>query len=632
MPKGPVRRSQLIAPFGVGAMLTNRDGISLIACGLDHWFEREDEESSSIDDREFVIREWRLEKLLGVTHFRFPPDYRTKLRGQDVPEPQSVNYYLTVPFLRFPQWHYCPDCRLLKKYPLTVRESRVLCPKCQIRNKNRYLVQVSFVAMCQHGHIQDFPWLEWVHHSASPSCRGPLRLISTGAATLAGQKVVCESCKKERSLEGITLESAITDNLEPGNKFPCAAITPWLGSEEGHSCSEPLRGSLRSASNVYYAKVRSSLYIPQGSARQEEILAILDKPDVSTFITLLRDAGVSPTAAQVRKQFPLAFTGFGDSELQQALDKYGERVESSGLTEGVGGDDQETAFRRDEFSVLCTQQSLNDLRIRSMPLENYNGRIAEFFSRIQLIEKLRETRALAGFARVFPENDLTPGQLISLLWKDLPERNRLWLPAYVVHGEGIFLQLSEDRLQEWSEQHRDILEKRLRPLRQNYSSVCERRHLGERVITARFVLVHTVSHLLINQLTFECGYSSASLRERLYVSENPSAQMAAVLIYTAAGDAEGTMGGLVRMGKSGYFESLFQRVMDKAEWCSADPVCMELGESGGQGPDSCNLAACHNCALVPETACEEFNRFLDRATVIGSLSHRKLGYFTLGEK
>jgi Domain of unknown function (DUF1998) len=133
--------------------------------------------------------------------------------------------------------------------------------------------------------------------------------------------------------------------------------------------------------------------------------------------------------------------------------------------------------------------------------------------------------------------------------------------------------------------------------------------------------------LMINQLTYECGYSSASLRERLYVSEPDQPPMAGLLIYTAAGDAEGTMGGLVRMGRPGHLEHTLSAALTEASWCSADPVCMELGERAGQGPDSCNLAACHNCALVPETACEEFNRFLDRGVVIGTADDPGLGYF-----
>jgi len=110
----------------------------------------------------------------------------------------------------------------------------------------------------------------------------------------------------------------------------------------------------------------------------------------------------------------------------------------------------------------------------------------------------------------------------------------------------------------------------------------------------------------------------------------PDHQWRGLLIYTAVGDAEGTLGGLVRVGAAGLLEPILQRALEAAQWCSADPVCMEMGLRGGQGPDSCNLAACHNCALVPETACEKFNRFLDRAMLVGEPTNPELGYFSLG--
>jgi hypothetical protein len=244
-----------------------------------------------------------------------------------------------------------------------------------------------------------------------------------------------------------------------------------------------------------------------------------------------------------------------------------------------------------------------------------------------LVDKLKETRALAGFTRIFPENEQKPEELKALLRRyALPGENS-WLPAYVVYGEGIFLELNEKRLQQWLVQQGKEVCKRVQPLVQRYQKVQEQRHLRKRPLTPRFILLHTFAHLLINRLTFECGYSSAALRERLYVSDNPDFPMAGVLIYTADGDSEGTMGGLVRMGKPGYFEPMVRAALEAAKWCSADPVCMEIGAKG-QGPDSCNLAACHNCSLVPETACEEFNRFLDRGVVVGDINNRSLGFFT----
>lgn len=142
--------------------------------------------------------------------------------------------------------------------------------------------------------------------------------------------------------------------------------------------------------------------------------------------------------------------------------------------------------------------------------------------------------------------------------------------------------------------------------------------------------MHTLAHLLINQLVLECGYGSASLRERLYVSQRggrgpEDRGMAGLLVYTAAGDSEGTLGGLVRMGESGSLESTTARALANALWCSSDPVCME---SLGQGPLSCNLAACHSCALLPETSCERQNRLLDRGVVVGTLQNPESGFFS----
>ena len=149
------------------------------------------------------------------------------------------------------------------------------------------------------------------------------------------------------------------------------------------------------------------------------------------------------------------------------------------------------------------------------------------------------------------------------------------MPAYVVYGEGIFLELDETRLRHW--EAGAGVRARVTALQNRYNAVAEKRQLIERTLTPRFVMVHTLAHLLMNRLTFECGYSSAALRERLYVSTDRDLPMAGILIYTAAGDSEGTMGGLVRMGKPEFLEGLLEKAVAEAKWCSADPVCMELG-------------------------------------------------------
>lgn len=633
-PSGPIRRAQLIAPFGVGAMTVVPGGVSLITGGLDYWFKRSDVHTDGvphIDITEFQVEEWRLQRLLRVSHFRLPPDYREPRRNT-----KDLNVGLSVPFLRFPQWHFCPFCQLLLERPLfeigTGKGGRIECPEC---GKGRHMYQVPFIAMCENGHLQDFPWREWVHRSVAPACRGKLRLIATGSATLGGQRVTCE-CGASRTLAEITQadeqSTYLSRRLDENNLYLCRGYRPWLGPDSYEPCNSPIRGSLRSASNVYFAQVFSSLYLPRGTdTRQQEIIGLLERPPISTlFMTLLgaldpaqRNPDVFAKAIIVNH--PKVVEGYSQEELTEAirLKLADQIVLDSPIV--LQNEDPETQFRREECHVLRTPRDDRELRIRQADLKLYGNEVRSAFARIMLVDKLRETRVLAGFTRVFPENHQSLEQRKAALWLTPPEEKESWLPAYVVYGEGIYLELDEDRLRLWEAQP-DVVT-RVEPLITNYATIQQNRHLRDRRIGPRFVLLHTLSHVLMNQLTFDCGYSSAALRERLYVSSNPEAPMAGLLIYTAAGDAEGTMGGLVRMGRPGYIEPVLAKAIANARWCSADPVCMELGSLGGQGPDSCNLAACHNCALIPETACEEFNRFLDRGLLIGDLDNLSIGYF-----
>lgn len=150
---------------------------------------------------------------------------------------------------------------------------------------------------------------------------------------------------------------------------------------------------------------------------------------------------------------------------------------------------------------------------------------------------------------------------------------------------------------------------------------------SSKMISAKFILLHTVSHMLIKEVSSFCGYNIASLQERIYCAEKSKdgIDTQGILIYTAGGDSEGTLGGLVRQGRYDLFPNLFKRAVESAMYCSNDPVC---SLSSGQGRDVLNLSACHSCALVPETSCEESNVFLDRGMLVGDFDDRKYGFFS----
>ncbi len=141
-------------------------------------------------------------------------------------------------------------------------------------------------------------------------------------------------------------------------------------------------------------------------------------------------------------------------------------------------------------------------------------------------------------------------------------------------------------------------------------------------MTPTYLLVHSLAHAVIKRLSFECGYDVASLRERLYIGTDP--WMAGILIYTSASDADGTLGGLERQGKPSRFEQIIERALHDAVWCSSDPLCRDGVCSTSE---SMNLAACHSCLLLPETCCEQNNRYLDRLTLITDEADAAQGYF-----
>ncbi|MET8212192.1 DUF1998 domain-containing protein [Streptomyces sp. NPDC005373] len=638
MIRGKVRRSQLVAPFGPGAMQVLADGTSVITCGLDHWFVP----GEKLDQEEFRIREWRLESHLGVDALYTPPDYRDHSKSS----PGQYNTKLNVPVLRFPSWNFCPRCRALTPQPLnTAQRPRCTNPDCTKQKASwaPFLAQVPFVALCERGHLQDFPWLEWVHKSAHPKCGSDkLKLRTSGGGTLASQRVVCEACHSERGLEGITSverpdrereqeTTYLTARLEEGTEFSCSGAMPWLGLEAGAgTCGQPLRGSLRGASNVYYALVKSSIFIPEASSAGADprVLEALEEQTIARARANLRDVledGEILTPSRLRraaKKNAFRLENFTDAQIESALAILEGPAEASSQQPATGTDDNPARFRHEEYTTIRDAIDSAELVVKE-PEGDRAKDVAELVSRVRLVEKLRETRVLWGFNRIFAESSAQDtATRTALLRRTTPEASESWLPAYTVLGEGIYLELSPQALAKW--EAASPVQNRLVPMAQRFQSVAHDRHLTQRAVTPRLVLLHTLAHLLINQLTFECGYSSASLRERLYDSPGTDG-MNGLLIYTAAGDSEGTLGGLVRMGKPERFEEVLRNAITNARWCSSDPVCMD---SQGQGPDSCNLAACHSCALLPETACEEFNRFLDRGLVAGTLDNPGLGFFS----
>jgi Domain of unknown function (DUF1998) len=199
-----------------------------------------------------------------------------------------------------------------------------------------------------------------------------------------------------------------------------------------------------------------------------------------------------------------------------------------------------------------------------------------------------------------------------------------WVPCTEVRGEGIFLRLDGDLLADWEERYR--ASGRPQRLWEAHGAWRTRRHLDPQGgwPGVRYVLLHSLAHALIRELALECGYGASSIRERIYSVRPDAPDMAGVLLYTAAADSEGTLGGLVSLGEPQQLARLLGQALDRARLCSSDPLCSEHDPNAD---GSVHHAACHACQFASETSCERGNRFLDRAALVDTFTAAGAAYF-----
>jgi hypothetical protein len=365
----------------------------------------------------------------------------------------------------------------------------------------------------------------------------------------------------------------------------------------------------RGATNLYFAKLASSILIPPYS---DPIRRIVDDTHNWSILTSGTAANGTPDESRLRVFAEMKKIEFG--HLREVV---------MNKLNGVGSDSKaqsEEEYRFSEYKALLESSDTTDQEfiIEKQCMNKYGNTICNYFDQIVLVKKLAETRVLTGFSRINPppyrEYDRKDQSQLSL-------RSKLWLPGVRVYGEGVFFTLKRKRIDDWLA---NTDTNRYDVIFANHQRIYRKLGRTPREIPSKFFLLHTLAHLLIRRMSYECGYGSSSLRERIYCWEGNGREMNGILIYTAAGDSEGTMGGLVELGKPGRVDHLLQETLSDAIWCSTDPLCIE---SHGQGIDSLNRAACHACVLLPETSCEEGNRFLDRVAVIGKPDAQALGYF-----
>jgi hypothetical protein len=597
---GELRPSQLMHTYGVGATVELPE-LTALVLGLEDWPRALGEPVSE-------------PRLLAAVRAAVGPQVEQLLTPPVVPDGDSSG----VPVAPFPRWLRCPVCsRLapidhgvftLKPEPWRPERTRYVHDGCPRTKSTRppTAFPARYLMACQDGHLDDFPWVEFLHGGIP--CKGTLKLRELGSGGRAGDiQLECDECGRRRRLS-----QAFGEDAAPYLPPRCRGRHPHLGTTE--RCDQVPVTLLLGASNTWFPVQSSALAIPSQAG---ELAQRID--EAWSILALL------PPGTEV-----LDFTLTTNPELKElrtladklGLDAVGAAVEArrAGLQDGEVDD-----LRTPEWRVLCSPAQapeLPDFKLRSVvPPDGFAGVLED----VVLVERLREVSALRGFTRINAPDELgSHGGTIVRLTREPPR----WLPCSEVRGEGIFIRFPEAAVVDWEARYR--ASGRTAMLRAGHAAWRQRRGLPptEGWLGERYVLLHSFSHALLRELALECGYTASSIRERLYATDpdTEGEPMAGVLLYTAAPDSEGTLGGLVSLGDPEQLGPLLRQALERAQLCSSDPLC---SEHDPRTDGSVHAAACHACQFASETSCERGNRFLDRATLVPTLAGDDVAYFPL---
>jgi hypothetical protein len=601
---GELRPSQLLHTYGIGSV-TDLPNLSTIVLGLDHW---ELERAKPLtEDRLLAAVRRRLGSQ--VATLRTPPHL-----------PETANPFdewarVGVPVALFPRWLRCSREQCNRLAPASSglfelvenfyrpEETRYV-HNCHGQGRRRpTAVPARFLLACPAGHLDDFPWMYFVHRGAPHPDSCTLELLERGTMGEAANIFVRCSC------EGVNARSMAEAMGARGEReLPaCRGHHPHLGTFE--ECGEKVRTIALGATNSWFASQLRVFSLPRA---------------------------LEPLAQAVREHWrflsPLAAVPAEAAKMllpTQAcwpeLEPYGvDRVwtavtgEASRVAAGEAGQSSED----DEFDLATPEwRAFTALHRYDLPdftteHEPAPAKASGWLQRVVLVHRLREVAALTGFTRIdapewLPQSDDPAVQRAAPLSREAPT----WVPCAELRGEGVFLAFDEKRVAAW-EKDPAVLD-REKVLRSAHRTWCLARGIAEPQWPGiRYVLLHTFAHTLIRELALECGYGASGIAERVYARSGDE-PMAGVLLYTAAPDSEGTLGGLVSLGRHESLGASIEHALSAARLCSSDPMC---AEHDPRVHGRLHGAACHACLFAAETSCERGNHYLDRSLLVETLA------------
>jgi hypothetical protein len=586
----PVRLSHMLSHSGVGAIVRGPEGLMVVQ-DIRQWTDRQGKPAGEI-----IPYVERVRTALGIEQdLREPPVAREVERGH-------VDG-VCVPATRFPFWARCPHCGKLHYKPWRAQENEP--PRCDC-DRHSSLEQLAWVLVDPAGYLADVPWLYLTHkderNPKQRQCktRDRLYLIERQGRYL----LRCAECGAEKDFP----EKDFRDNEPVG--FGQHPMQPWTRetpppesaqANEAGSAAQILRAN---DVRVYSPVNERVLVIPPESRTRRG--TVVDRLYRNSGDRASVDSARNPLAKKSALQELARKYRCARTEVEQAFADFekGYPLYGQSFTPGMLLESEYRAFletlpdQRDDEDFVNRDRSAEWQSLCQTLAPNLRAEVAPVRHLVR-VDRLKVIQVFRGFRRMQGKQTISP---------DLVGKSD-WFPAIQLYGEGVFFTLEESLLSCW-ENNEAVLARTRQLLPRFFQAGREQPN----PLTARFLLLHTLAHLLIRQLEAEGGYPAASLSERIYCGHAPGNKMAGILIYVAVPDIAGSLGGLAELAEPRRFLGILVKALEHARWCAFDPVC---GEHEGQGPGLLNRAACHACALVPEPACDYGNTLLDRVFVKG---------------
>ncbi len=598
---GQLRRSQMITTFGPGAPV-DLPNYSVLVGGLEQW--------------QPIGAQINEPRLLQKIQALFPELHDLRLHAPPVAEADEVGSPGVGVWL-FPQWFLTVDSvlrsepgtrsrRLVHRNDVKLSQGRRAGGSYEDEDRVKHeLVPIRFVRACVRGHIADIDWYLYVH-GVEDRCRRALWLDEFGTSGDVGSLEVRCDCKAHRKIMDAAKPRSVALGL-------CGGDRPWLGPNTREHCGERSRLLVRTASNAYFTQSMSVISLPPQDERLQQVI----EPLWEDFLQYVDTKELLAQERGRKHKVKQGLAGHSDDEIWNVI------------TARRGGGRRDRAVKQDEFDLLAssteevgTDQPDGDYFARALPAAELRGRNIAAIEKVVLVHRLREVQALVGFTRFESISPNTDGDLDAGVSRAALAREPTWFPAVETRGEGIFLHLRDAAVRQWSE--RAAVRARATALADGFEAWRHEHERSKREFCGiEYLLLHSLSHLLLTSVALGCGYPASSIRERVYALPG---QGYGILLYTASSDADGTLGGLVEVGRR--IGPYLDDALELGRLCSNDQVCAQHDPKDPHEQRFLHGAACHGCLLIAETSCEQRNDFLDRALVVPTVDDSEAAFFT----